>query len=179
MFGRYVKSDGHATAVFPFKVLAHSFGLGAGFPAFDGTKEISHNNNVRRLLGDLKRQVLLNVEGASAKAHQKAEHYASALDDQLRICDDTDRMINALMGKRDTSAVSIEKGETMAFREGTTAKGWGVYRNAPWHFVGLFPTQQAAEEKAKQMGADYLVRRGENRVGTDDFVWTSQENPGH
>ncbi len=100
MFGRYVKSDGQTTAIFPFQVLAHSFGLGVGFPPLDGEKEKAHNNNIRRLLGDFKRQVLLNVEGSAAKAQQKAEHYASALDDQLKVCDNTDHIIDTLMGKR-------------------------------------------------------------------------------
>ena len=64
-----------------------------------------------------------------------------------------------------------------AFGEGETVNGWGVVRNAPWHFVGMYPTREAAEAKAREMGNDYVARYGINRSGTNNFIWTTLENP--
>jgi len=50
------------------------------------------------------------------------------------------------------------------------AMGWGVLRSAPWHLAGLHPDQAQAEEQRSTLGADYEVRFGSNRVGTDDFI---------
>lgn len=67
----------------------------------------------------------------------------------------------------------------MPFVNGTTLKGWGVVRNAPWHFAGLYSTEQEAKQKAAELGAEYEVHYGENREGSDDFIWTStQAAPG-
>lgn len=96
MFDRYVKSDGTSTVLFPFKVLAHSFGFGAGLSPFDGEREKVNNANMRRLIHDLKSQVQKNVEGANSKAQQKADHYIAALDEQISICARTDEIIEAL-----------------------------------------------------------------------------------
>jgi hypothetical protein len=60
----------------------------------------------------------------------------------------------------------------MPFVEGKTLTGWGVIRNSPWHFVGIFPTQEGAECKAQEMGVGYIAVYGENREGSDDFVWS-------
>lgn len=56
-------------------------------------------------------------------------------------------------------------------------KGWGVVRNSPWHFVGMFPSHEAALEKAKELGGSYIARLGENQTGSDNFVWSSLDNP--
>ena len=63
----------------------------------------------------------------------------------------------------------------MPFVEGTTLKGWGVTRNAPWHFAGIFQTKEEAEVRAKELGADYEVHYGENQEGTDNFIWGDLE----
>lgn len=47
--------------------------------------------------------------------------------------------------------------------------GWGVVRLTPWHFAGLFQTAEPAESKAVEMGAGYVVKYGEQRVGSDEF----------
>lgn len=60
----------------------------------------------------------------------------------------------------------------MSFVEGTTLTGWGVVRSAPWHFAGIFETKQQAESKANELGPEYEVHFGENREGTDDFIWS-------
>ncbi len=65
----------------------------------------------------------------------------------------------------------------MPYTEGTTLKGWGVVRGAPWHFVGLYETKEQAESVARQSGPDYQVKYGENQAGTDNFVWSSNDNP--
>lgn len=65
----------------------------------------------------------------------------------------------------------------MAYEKEKTVKGWGVLRNAPWHFVGMFPSRDAAVEKAKELGDSYIARLGEHQVGTDNFVWSSLDNP--
>ncbi len=58
----------------------------------------------------------------------------------------------------------------MPFIMGKSVKGWGVVRNSPWHFAGLYPTQEEAEAKAREMGAGYVVRLGEEQVGTGVFL---------
>lgn len=60
----------------------------------------------------------------------------------------------------------------MPFLHGNTIKGWGVLRSSPWHFVGLFSDKAQAEAKAREMGADYKVRFGENQEGTDNFIYS-------
>jgi hypothetical protein len=66
----------------------------------------------------------------------------------------------------------------MPFTDGRTLRGWGVVREAPsWHFAGLFPTREAAETKATEMGRGYIARFGEQQEGTDNFVFSATENP--
>jgi hypothetical protein len=61
------------------------------------------------------------------------------------------------------------------FVEGETVTGWGVVRSNPWHFVGIFPTKEVAEAKVAEMGDGYGVKWGDNRKGTDDFLWNSEQ----
>jgi hypothetical protein len=58
----------------------------------------------------------------------------------------------------------------MPFEAGKTRFGWGVYRSAPWHFVGMFDTKDDAAAKASEMGEGYEVALGENQAGTDNFI---------
>ena len=62
----------------------------------------------------------------------------------------------------------------MPFVNGETLIGWGVVRNSPWHFAGLFPTEEQAKAKAREMGSEYIVAYGENRAGSDDFVFSTR-----
>jgi len=48
--------------------------------------------------------------------------------------------------------------------------GWGVVREAPWHFVGLFETQIQATAKAIDMGPSYAAHFGET-TSAETFVW--------
>ncbi len=60
----------------------------------------------------------------------------------------------------------------MSYLGGDTVAGWGVVRETPWHFVGIFATLVEADARAVAMGSGYIVRYGEHRGGTDDFVWS-------
>lgn len=62
----------------------------------------------------------------------------------------------------------------MPFTEGQTVSGWGVYRSAPWHFAGIFDTQEKAQAEADRLGAGYVVKYGDNQVGTDNFIATDE-----
>jgi hypothetical protein len=50
--------------------------------------------------------------------------------------------------------------------------GWGVMREEPWHFVGLFDTQLEAAAKAIDMGVGYVAHYGASADG-EHFVWGS------
>lgn len=52
-------------------------------------------------------------------------------------------------------------------------KAWGVYRMAPWHFVGPFQSEQEAKAICAEKGDQYKVGFGSHKPGTDDFVMTS------
>lgn len=67
----------------------------------------------------------------------------------------------------------------MPFVDGTTLTGWGVVRNAPWHFAGIYTTEAEAKSKAADMGQGYEVHYGENREGSDDFIWSGTTSGGH
>lgn len=54
--------------------------------------------------------------------------------------------------------------------DGKTLIGWGVVREAPWHFAGLFPSQDEAQIKADEMGEGYIVRYGERQEESDTFL---------
>jgi serine protease Do len=51
---------------------------------------------------------------------------------------------------------------------------YGVFRSKPWHLVRLFPDEAQAEACRSSLGDDdYEVRRGSNRYGTDDFIYST------
>lgn len=52
---------------------------------------------------------------------------------------------------------------------GKSLIGWGVVRDTPWHFVGLFQTQIEAAAKAIDMGPGYMARYGQSS-DSDTFV---------
>ncbi|WP_415760334.1 hypothetical protein [Pseudomonas sp. LT1P18] len=51
--------------------------------------------------------------------------------------------------------------------------GWGVTRNAPWSFHGIYPSKDEAESEVKKAGDGYVAHYGSHKPGTDDFVWTN------
>lgn len=55
--------------------------------------------------------------------------------------------------------------------------GWAVLRNSPWHLAGFYPTKAQAEDHLKQAGDGYIVVYGDNRTGTDDFMYDGTDQP--
>lgn len=97
MFDRMVKRDGGTTALFPFKRLSHSFIIaGAGMPPFNPDKEKLSNDNLRKGIQNMKGKLLEYVDPTNVSAMSKVAHYIAALDDQLKMCDTTDEMIDKL-----------------------------------------------------------------------------------
>lgn len=96
MFFRMVKTEGDSTALFPFKRLSHSFAIRGFGQNFDPDKERESNNNVRTLLHTLKERVMTYVDKSNVLAMSKARHYIKAIDDQLKVCDRTDEIIEKL-----------------------------------------------------------------------------------
>jgi len=95
MFSRMVKDDGEVAALFPFQRLSHSFIVG-GWPGqkFDPEKERRSNEDMRRLIKQLKERIMDLVDKSNPKAVIKAEHYIQALNGQLAVCDRTDEAID-------------------------------------------------------------------------------------
>lgn len=58
----------------------------------------------------------------------------------------------------------------MPFPGHQTNHGWGVYRDNPWHFYGLFGSKDEALKALATAGDAYLMGYGEHRNGSDDFI---------
>jgi hypothetical protein len=92
-FSRMVKSDGVVTALFPFKRLAHSFIMSDYHGhKIDPEKEQESNNNMRRWIEMMK----ASLDVSNPEAVKKTVHYIDALNEQLEVCDKTDKMLNML-----------------------------------------------------------------------------------
>ena len=96
MFSRYVKEDEEIAALFPFQRLAHSFVIGGFGQNFEPEKEKRSNQILRQGIESLKERVSGFVDTSNPDAVSKADHYIAALDAQLRVCDETDAMIEKL-----------------------------------------------------------------------------------
>ena len=60
----------------------------------------------------------------------------------------------------------------MPFSQAVMVSGWAVMRDQPFQpFIELFPTSEAAQAKATSMGPGYLVKYGQQQVGTRNFVY--------
>lgn len=64
----------------------------------------------------------------------------------------------------------------MSYPGHKTISGWGVYRMAPWHFVGVFSREEGIA-KAAQLGGEYVCALGEQRAGSDDFIALRDPEP--
>jgi hypothetical protein len=95
MFDRFTRTEGGVAALFPFKVLSHSFMIGGAVP-FDLAKEKQSNDDLRQSLTRMKQQVMQYVDAGNESAVRKARHYLAALDAQILQCDETDEMIDVL-----------------------------------------------------------------------------------
>lgn len=94
LLDRFVKSDGELIALFPFKRLEHSFVIGGwNGNKFDAEKERENNNNVRKMVADMRTKVAALVDSSNQSAVQKSEHYIRSLDAQIAVCDSTDNML--------------------------------------------------------------------------------------
>jgi len=97
MFSRHVKDDGDVVALFPFKMLAHSFMIaGFGHWFFDAEKEKKANQNMRLSLEQLKERVMAFVDKSNPSAVKKADYYVQALNAQSALCDNIDDLIEKL-----------------------------------------------------------------------------------
>jgi hypothetical protein len=97
MFSRFVKEDGTVTAIFPFQRLEHSFIIGDYLGhKFDPEKERHSNRNIMSMIENMKERVMSLVDRSKPDALSKASHYIAALDAQLDVCKETDKMIDML-----------------------------------------------------------------------------------
>lgn len=94
MFSRFVEEEGGVSALFPFKILSHSFMIGGFGIKLDPQKEKESNHNLRLLIKELKKSVMEFVDKSNPDAIRKSEYYIKALNDQLVVCDKTDKMID-------------------------------------------------------------------------------------
>jgi hypothetical protein len=96
MFSRMTKTEDNLTAVFPFQRLSHSLGIGGfGQPEeFNPDKEKEFNNTIRTLLQTLIERVEVYVDPKNEKALTKSRHYIKAINEQLRVCDRIDEIID-------------------------------------------------------------------------------------
>jgi len=53
-------------------------------------------------------------------------------------------------------------------------RGWGVLNSEHWHLFDVFKTESEARNAAKELGPTYKIVFGSHRIGTDDFMFTSQ-----
>jgi hypothetical protein len=58
-------------------------------------------------------------------------------------------------------------------------KAWGVIgpAGAKWPVLGVFPTREEAEAKARDLGDGCQVKVGRGKPGSTRFSWTVMENP--
>jgi hypothetical protein len=94
MFDRLTKDDGTITAIYPFKQLCAKFAITADF---DGEKQKTSNQNIRRWIEQMKEGIARHVDRANQNAARKSEQYIAALNKQLAVCDKTDRFIDGLI----------------------------------------------------------------------------------
>lgn len=99
MFSRSIKEDGEVTVLFPFKSLSHSFIIAGFGRTFDPEKEKQSNQNLRKMIQNVKERVIEYVDHSDSKARRKADHYITALDAQLQVCKTTDEVIDMLSRK--------------------------------------------------------------------------------
>jgi serine protease Do len=50
-------------------------------------------------------------------------------------------------------------------------RGWAVVRPDPWHLADFFKTESEAQQLKNSIDADYQVKYGVNKFGTDDFIY--------
>ena len=53
-------------------------------------------------------------------------------------------------------------------------KGWGVYRNTPWHLACVYNSEAVAVSEAVRLGQGYAVSWGAHKLGTNQFIITEK-----
>lgn len=48
--------------------------------------------------------------------------------------------------------------------------GWAVVQSAPWRFMDIYASKEAADAQAVLLGEGFGVEYGSHEVGTDNFV---------
>lgn len=98
IYSRMVLSDGTVEALYPFKRLSHSFAIGGHSPQekFNPEREKKSVEVVRGWITNYKTKILANVDSNNPNAMNKVKHYLKALDNQLEMCEKTDRAIDDL-----------------------------------------------------------------------------------
>jgi hypothetical protein len=96
LFARYVKTDGEATVLFPFQMLAHTFIIASVGYTCDPQKEKQSDQNMRLIIENARQRVMALVDQSNPSAVSKAEHYIAALDAQLEMCARIDKIIDTL-----------------------------------------------------------------------------------
>jgi hypothetical protein len=96
MFSRMVLSHEGLTAIFPMKLLRHTW-IMTGWQRFDAKEEKRQNNLMREGIKGLKDKIVQFASSGDASAIRKSEHYLRALDEQLKACDRADEMIDQLV----------------------------------------------------------------------------------
>lgn len=96
MFDRMTISNEENLAIFPFKRLGHSFLIAGHGVNFDANRELKANDNIRKQIQKLIEKVHSFEDQSSPTAMLKIDHYISALNQQLKNCDETDAFIKKL-----------------------------------------------------------------------------------
>lgn len=55
-------------------------------------------------------------------------------------------------------------------------QGWGVLRLKPWHLAGVFASSADAENLARNLGRNYVVKYGDHVAGSRDFAFVETQD---
>jgi hypothetical protein len=70
-------------------------------------------------------------------------------------------------------ACSSNQGDDMPIPGEMLKRGWGVFRQRPWHLAGVFTSSVEAESLAQSLGPDYVIKYGDHAPGSSDFSFTN------
>lgn len=89
MYQTFVKSDGMVTAIFPFRRILNAM-------AQSGSLQENRESirQVRKWIAMLRHGVQRHMSPSDLRARQKSMHYLSILDDQLRLCNETETLLD-------------------------------------------------------------------------------------
>lgn len=92
MFGRMARTEVGITALFPFQRLVHEW----GGPKLDAAKEKGYVEVLRKEIRSMMAGVEKRIDQTNPSAVSKGKHYLRMLQEQLRICDETDKAIDMM-----------------------------------------------------------------------------------